>query len=142
MRSVDTSTENFSVSLKSAISSLHPRVKTYLMGDQISEAENFQPTSILEITKISTNLKQSNSVGRENISTNIISNINILPPKQFNVITLERWMGLRVQSTVGCFLVLCFLQFSVVQVIVGLRKQFMKKLFFPIGSVLLILIII
>ena len=97
MRSVDTSTENFSVALESVISSLHPRVKAYLMGDQISEAENFRPTSILEITKITTNLKQSNSVGRENISTNIKSNINILPPKQSNLITLEHWMGLRVQ---------------------------------------------
>ena len=31
----------------------------------------------------------------------------------------ERWMGSRVQSTVGCFPELCFLQFSVEQVLVG-----------------------
>ena len=33
-------------------------------------------------------------------------------------LTPERWMGLRDQSTVGCFPELCFLQFSVVQVLV------------------------
>ena len=32
-RSVDISTENFSVALESLISSLAPRVKTYMMGD-------------------------------------------------------------------------------------------------------------
>ena len=91
---VDISTENFSVVLEPVISSIDPRVKTYIMCDQISEAENFQPTSILEITKISTNLKQSNSVGRENISKNIIkSNINVLAPIQSNLIMLEHWMG-------------------------------------------------
>ena len=35
----------------------------------------------------------------------------------------ERWIGSRVQSTVGCFPELCFLQFSVAQMLVGLRKQ-------------------
>ena len=39
-------------------------------------------------------------------------------------LTLERWMGSRVQSTVGWFPELCFLQFSVAQLHVGLRKQF------------------
>ena len=43
----------------------------------------------------------------------------------------ERWMGSRVQSTVGCFPELCFLQFSVVQVLVGLRKQFINNFVFP-----------
>ena len=34
-------------------------------------------------------------------------------------LTPVRWMGSMVQSTVGCFSELCFLQFSVVQVLVG-----------------------
>ena len=38
-------------------------------------------------------------------------------------LTPEPWICSRVQSTVGCFPELCF-QFSVAQVIVGLRKQF------------------
>ena len=40
-------------------------------------------------------------------------------------------MGSRVQSTVGCFIELCFLQFSVAQVLVGLRKQFINNFVFP-----------
>ena len=40
-------------------------------------------------------------------------------------------MGSRVQSTVGCFPELCFLQFSMAQVLVGLRKQFMNNFVFP-----------
>ena len=56
--------------------------------DQIPEAENFQPSSIPEITKIITNLKQSNSVGWDNITTIILkSNINILAPILSNLIT-------------------------------------------------------
>ena len=50
----------------------------------------------------------------------------------------ERWMGSRVQSTVGCFLGLCFIQLSVAQVLVGLRKQFKtsrKTSFSPLGPV-------
>ena len=35
-----------------------------------------------------------------------------------------------VQSTVGCFPELCFLQFSVVHVLVGSRKQFIKNFVF------------
>ena len=46
-------------------------------------------------------------------------------------LTSERWMGSRAQSTVGCFPELCFLQFSVVQVHVGLRKQFINIFVFP-----------
>ena len=47
--------------------------------DQILEAENFQPSSIPEITKIISILKQSNSVGWDNIPTTILkSNINFL----------------------------------------------------------------
>ena len=51
-------------------------------------------------------------------------------------------MGSMVQSTVGCLPKLCFLQFSVVQVVVGLRKQFIQKMFFPIVPVPLVSIII
>ena len=48
---------------------------------QITDPENFQTSSIPEITKIITNLKQSNSVGWDNIPTTILkSNINILAP--------------------------------------------------------------
>ena len=55
--------------------------------DQIPEVENFQPSSIPEITKIITNLKQSNSVGLDNIPTTILkSNINILAPILSNLI--------------------------------------------------------
>ena len=54
--------------------------ENYLV-DQIPVAENFQPSTIPEITKIITNLKQSNSVGWNNITTTILkSNINILAP--------------------------------------------------------------
>ena len=45
--------------------------------------------------------------------------------------TTERWMGLREQSTVGCFPESCFLQFSVAQVLVGLRKQLINNMFSP-----------
>ena len=44
--------------------------ENYLV-DQILEAENFQPSLIPEITKIITNLKQSNSVGWDNNQTTI-----------------------------------------------------------------------
>ena len=40
-------------------------------------------------------------------------------------------MGSKMQSTVGCFPELCFLQFSVAQVLMGLRKQFMNNFVFP-----------
>ena len=52
--------------------------ENYLV-DQIPEAENFQPSSIPEMTKIITNLKQSNSVGWDNIPATIFkSNIKAL----------------------------------------------------------------
>ena len=51
-------------------------------------------------------------------------------------------MGSRVQSTVGCFPELFFLQFSVSQLLVDLRKQFIINFVFPIWPVLLVLIII
>ena len=63
--------------------------------DQIPEAENFQPLSTLEITKIITNLEQSNSVGWDNIPTTILkSNINILAPVLFNLINKSLAMGI------------------------------------------------
>ena len=46
-------------------------------------------------------------------------------------LTPEPWMGSRVQSTVGYFPELCFRQFSVAQVLVGLRKQFINNFVFP-----------
>ena len=39
-------------------------------------------------------------------------------------------MGSRMQSTVGCFPELCFLQFSAAQVLVGSRKQFINNFVF------------
>ena len=39
-------------------------------------------------------------------------------------------MGSRVQSTVGCFPELYFLQFVVAQVLVGFRKQFINNFVF------------
>ena len=43
----------------------------------------------------------------------------------------ERRMGSRVQSTVGCFPVKCILQFSVAQLLVGSRKQFINNFVSP-----------
>ena len=40
-------------------------------------------------------------------------------------------MGLRVQSTVGCFPEFCFLQFSVANVLVELRKLLINNFVFP-----------
>ena len=40
-------------------------------------------------------------------------------------------MGSRVQSTIGCFPELCFLQFSVAQVLVWLRKQLINNFVSP-----------
>ena len=57
-------------------------------------------------------------------------------------LTPERWMDSRVQSTVGWFTELYFLQFFVAQVLVGLQKQFMNNFVFPTWAVLLFLIII
>ena len=57
-------------------------------------------------------------------------------------LTPELWMGSRVQSTIGCFPELCFIQFSVEQVLVGLQKQFINNLVFPLKPVLQVLIII
>ena len=42
------------------------------LDNQIPESENFHQTSINEITKIIKNLKNSNSVGWDNIPTNIL----------------------------------------------------------------------
>ena len=63
--------------------------------DQIPEAENFQPSSIPEITKIITNFQQSKSVGWENIPTTILkSNINIFAPILVNLINKSRATGI------------------------------------------------
>ena len=49
-------------------------------------------------------------------------------------LTPEPWMGSKVQSTVGCFPELCFLQFPASLVLVGLRKQFINNFFFPLSG--------
>ena len=68
--------------------------ENYLV-DKISEAENVQPSSIPEITKIIKIFKQSNSVGWDNIPTTILkSNINILEPILSNVINKSLATGL------------------------------------------------
>ena len=68
--------------------------ENYLV-DQIPEAENFQPSSIPEITKIITNLKQSNSIGWDNIPTTILnSNINMIAPILSNLINKSLAMGI------------------------------------------------
>ena len=46
-------------------------------------------------------------------------------------LTPKRRMVLRVQSTVCCFHMLCFYQFSVALVLVGLRKIFFSNFAFP-----------
>ena len=46
-------------------------------------------------------------------------------------LTPERWMGSRVPSTVLCYPEFRFLQFSVLQVLVGLRNQFINKFVLP-----------
>ena len=51
-------------------------------------------------------------------------------------------MGSRVQSTVGYFPELCFFQFTVAHVLMGLRKQFISNIVFPLVSVLLVSIMI
>ena len=43
-------------------------------------------------------------------------------------------MGSRVQSIIGCFPDLCFLQFFVALVLVGLRKQFINNFVFRTWS--------
>ena len=46
------------------------------LDDQIPESDNFHQTSIHEITKIIKNLKNSNSVGLDNIPTNILKKMS------------------------------------------------------------------
>ena len=44
-------------------------------------------------------------------------------------------MGSRVQSTIARFPELCFLKFSVLHVLVGLRKQFINNFVFPARAI-------
>ena len=53
----------------------------------------------------------------------------------------ERWMGSMVQLTVGGFPELCFLQFFVAQMLVGVTKTTYKQLFFPNFIIIIIIII-
>ena len=51
------------------------------LDDQIPDSDNFHQTSIHEVTKIIKNLKNSNSVGWDNIPTNILkTNVMTLAP--------------------------------------------------------------
>ena len=49
-------------------------------------------------------------------------------------LTPERWMGSRVQSTVGCFPEAVFLQLSVSQVLLGLKRQFNNSFVSPTSA--------
>ena len=53
---------------------------------------------------------------------------NDIPYTVFDTGTLDEFKG---AVTVECFPELCFLQFSVVQVLVGLQKQLIKNVVFP-----------
>ena len=67
--------------------------------NQIPDAENFQLSSIPEISKITTNRRQSNSVGWDNIATTILkSNINILAPILYNLINKSLATGVPCKS--------------------------------------------
>ena len=69
------------------------------LDDQIPESDNFHQTSILEITKIIKNLKNSNCVGWFNIITNIVkTNIMTLAPILSNLINKSLAQGLFPQS--------------------------------------------
>ena len=69
------------------------------LEDQIPESENFHQTSIHEITKIIQNFKNSNSVGWDNIPTNIFeTNVMTLAPILSNLINKSLAQGLFPQS--------------------------------------------
>ena len=60
------------------------------LDDQISESDNFHQTYILKITKIIKILKYSNSVGWDNIPTNILkTNVTTLAPILSNLIIIS-----------------------------------------------------
>ena len=57
------------------------------LDDQTAESDNFLQTSIQEITKIIKKIKNSNSVGWDNIPTNILkTNVMTLAPILSNLI--------------------------------------------------------
>ena len=57
------------------------------LDDQIPESDNFHQTSIHEITKIIRDVKNSNSVGWDNIPTNVLkTNVMTLAPILSNLI--------------------------------------------------------
>ena len=65
------------------------------LGDQILELDSFHQTSMHEITKIIKNLKNSNSVGWDNIPTNILKiNVTTLAPILSNLINKSLDQGL------------------------------------------------
>ena len=73
-------------------------LESYL-DDQIPESENFHQTSIHEITKIIKHLKNSNSIGWDNIPTNKLkTNVMTLAPILSNLINKSLAQGLFPQS--------------------------------------------
>ena len=69
------------------------------------QKDNFHQTSILEIMKIIKNYKNGNSVGWDNISTNILkTNVMALAPIPSNLIFLIRWF-LTATSGTKCIIV-------------------------------------
>ena len=69
------------------------------LDDQIPESDNFHQTSIHEITKIIQNFKNSNSIGWDNIPTNILkTNVMTLAPILSNLINKSFAQGLFPQS--------------------------------------------
>ena len=70
-----------------------------IIDDQIQESENFHQTSILEKKKIIKKLKNSNSVGWDNIPSNILkTNVKTLAPILSNLINKSLAQGLFPQS--------------------------------------------
>ena len=69
------------------------------LDDQIPESGDFHQTSIHEITKIIKNLKNRNSVGWDNIPTNMLKiNVMTLAPVLSNLINKSLSQGLLPQS--------------------------------------------
>ena len=86
------------VTLSNNINNNLKAFESYL-DHQIPESGNFHQTSIHEITKISKNLKNNNSVGWDNNPTNILkTNVMTLAPILSNLINKSLAPGLFPQS--------------------------------------------
>ena len=89
---------SISITLSDNINNNLTVFESYL-DDQIQESDNFHQTSIREITKIIKNLTNSNSVGWDNIPTNILkTNVMTLAPILSNLINKSLSQGLFRQS--------------------------------------------